>query len=60
MLTRLAQKVLAGAGAFLTTVSVPLLDGAAQADTWVTTLVAAVLATVTAVLGFLKEKAPKA
>lgn len=56
MLTRFAQKVLAAAGAALTTGSVVVLDAAAQADTWLTAAVAAVLATVTAVAGNLKVK----
>lgn len=56
LLTRFAQKVLATAGALLTAASVPVLDGAVQADTWVTTVVTAALAVVTAVAGNLKEK----
>lgn len=56
MLTRVAQKVLAVLGAALTTASVPVLDGAVQADVLVTTVVTGVLAAATAVLGFLKEK----
>ena len=56
MLTRFAQKVLATLGFALTTVSVPVLDGAAQADTWVTTVVAGALAALTAVAGNLKAK----
>lgn len=56
MLTRFAQKVLAAVGAALTTGSVVVLEAAANADTWVTTVVAGALATLTAVAGNLKEK----
>lgn len=56
MLTRFAQKVLAATGAALTTGSVILLDAAANADTWLTTVVAGLLATLTAVAGNLKAK----
>lgn len=60
MLSRFAQKVVATFGALFTTGSVVLLDGAANADTWLTTVVAGALAVVTAVAGNLKTKEEKA
>lgn len=56
MLTRFAQKVLAALGAGVATLSVPVLDGAANADTWLVAVVTAVGAVVAGVSGFLKEK----